>query len=223
MNCQEVQALVEEAIDDRLPEPCKRKVARHLACCESCKAFFAAEKSEHAALFRALNDVSDIPPPPVGPKTLAARLVKSVPALAKKAGRLAVPLWLKRVAVLAILCGGAAFAAWIGTTVAGSRLDDDGLAGRSPSDGNLSSTPKGEQQVKRTMLAASSAIAILAVPPIQGASSVEAAFDSFSSECSTTAGAAAGAFLSRYRTTGETDPLPSFSSFEPKGLYLFFK
>ena len=55
MNCQEVQALVEEAIDNRLSEPCKSKVAQHLARCASCKALFAAEKSEHAALFRALN------------------------------------------------------------------------------------------------------------------------------------------------------------------------
>ena len=222
MNCQEVQALVEEAIDNRLPEPCKRKVTQHLARCESCKALFAAEKKEHAALFRALNDVSDIPPPTVSQKALAAHLVKSVPTLTKKAGHVAVPLWLKRAAVLALLCGGGALAAWIG---GGFDWDSRHLDGDTDWDscqlggGTPSTEPEGEPQVKRTLLAASTAM-MLATPPSQGASSAEAAFDSFSSEYRTSAEAGADAFLSRYRTTEETDALSSFNSFEPKGLYI---
>ena len=227
MNCQEVQELIEEAIDNRLSEPCKRKVAQHLARCASCKALFAAEKSEHAALFRALNDVSDIPPPTVSPKALASRLVAATPSLTKKAGHVAAPLWLKRAAALAILCGGAALAAWIGGTIDWeSRVPNDaenGLASRPPDGASLtpSPEPEGEPKVKRTLLAATAAT-LLSTPPTQGASSAEATFDSFSSEFRTSAAAEASAFLSRFRTTEETDALASFNSFEPQGLYIIF-
>ncbi len=214
MNCQEVQALVEEAIDNRLSEPCKRKVTQHLARCASCKALLAAEKSEHAALFRALNDVSDIPPSSLSQAALASRLVAATPSLTKKAGHMTMPLWLKRAAVLAILCGGAALAAWIGGS-----FDSES---RPPGGDTPSPEPEGEPQVKRTILAASTAV-MLVTPPTQGASSAEATFDSFSSEYRPSAEAEAETFLSRYRTTGEPDALSSFNSFEPKGLYIIFK
>jgi len=222
MNCQEVQALVEEAIDNRLSEPCKRKVTQHIARCASCKALFAAEKSEHAALFRALNDVSDIPPPTISPQVLATRLVKSVPALTKKAGHVTVPLWLKRAAVLAILCGGAALAAWIGTTMesrqAGGDMENRHLGGETiPSA--PTSTPEGEPQVKRTLLVASTAM-MLATPPTQGASSAEATFDSFSSECRTSVEVGADTFLSRFRTIEDSDALASFNSKKPQGFII---
>ena len=227
MNCQKVQELIEEAIDNRLSEPCKRKVAQHLARCASCKALFAAEKSEHAALFRALNDVSDIPPPRLSQAAFASRLVAAMPSLTKRAGHVAMPLWLKRAAALAILCGGAALAAWIGTTIDWeSRVpsnDENGLASRPP-DGTSPTPypePEGEPHVKRTLLAATAAT-LLSTPPAQGASSAEATFDSFSSAFRTSAAAEASAFLSRYRTTEETDALASFNSFEPKGLYIIF-
>ena len=224
MNCQEVQELIEEAIDNRLPEPCKRKVAQHLARCASCKALFAAEKSEHAAFFRALNDVSDIPPPSLSQSAFASRLVAATPSLTKRAGHVAVPLWLKRAAALAILCGGAALAAWIGTTMESRHLGGDSnwesrhLGGETPTP---SPDPEGELQVKRTLLAATAAT-LLSTPPAQGASSAEATFDSFSSEYRTSAEAGASALLSRFRTTEETDALASFNSFEPKGLYIIF-
>lgn len=227
MNCQEVQALVEEAIDNRLPEPCKRKVTQHLARCASCKALFAAEKSEHAALFRALNDVSDIPPPTISPQVLAARLVKSVPALTKKAGHVTVPLWLKRAAVLAILCGGAALAAWIGTTMEIRHLGGD-MENRDMESRHLggetipsapTSTPEGEPQVKRTLLVTSTAM-MLATPPTQGASSAEATFDSFSSECRTSVEVGADTFLSRFRTIEDSDALASFNSKKPQGFII---
>ncbi len=225
MNCQEVQALVEEAIDNRLSEPCKRKVTQHLARCASCKALFAAEKSEHAALFRALNDVSDIPPPSLSQAAFASRLVAATPSLTKRAGHVAAPLWLKRAAALAILCGGAALAAWIGGSLDwDSRQLGDGEAGlesRPPGGDTPSPEPEGEPHVKRTLLAATAAT-LLSTPPAQGASSAEATFDSFSSEYRTSAEAGADAFLSRFRTTEETDALASFNSFEPKGLYIIF-
>ena len=223
MNCQEIQALVEEAIDNRLPEPCKRKVAQHLARCASCKALFAAEKSEHAAFFRALNDVSDIPPPSLSQSAFASRLVAATPSLTKRAGHVAVPLWLKRAAVLAILCGGAALAAWIGTTMENRHLggDRENRDMESRHLGGDTPEPEGEPQVKRTLLAATTAV-MLATPPAQGASSAEATFDSFSSEFRTSAAAEASTFLSRFRTTEETDALASFNSFEPKGLYIIF-
>ena len=226
MNCQEVQELIEEAIDNRLSEPCKRKVAQHLARCASCKALFAAEKSEHAAVFRALNDVSDIPTPTISPQVLAARLVKSVPVLTKKAGHVTVPLWLKRAAVLASLCGGAALAAWIGTTMesrlSGDNMESRHLGGDTPAI--VSPKTEGEEEMKPKQLAAvMSAATALAATPAQGTSSAEATFDSFSSEFRTSAIAEASTFLSRYRSIEETDTLASFNSFEPKGLYIIFK
>ena len=225
MNCQEVQELIEEAIDNRLSEPCKRKITQHLARCASCKALFAAEKSEHAALFRALNDVSDIPPPTLSPKALAARLVESMPSLTKRAGHVAVPLWLKRAAVLAILCGGAALAAWIGTTMESRHLGGDmenrdmesrHLGGETPTP---TPQPEGEPQVKRTLLVATAAT-LLSAPPAQGASSAEATFDSFSSEFRTSATVEASTFLPRYRTIEDSDALSSFDSREPQGLII---
>jgi len=234
MNCQEVQALVEEAIDNRLSEPCTRKVTQHLARCTSCKALFTAEKSEHAAVFRALNDVSDIPPPSLSQAAFASRLVAATPSLTKRAGHVAVPLWLKRAAALAILCGGAALAAWIGTTMESRHLGGDMAPPQSGGDmesrhlgGDTflptpSPEPEGEPQVKRTLLAATAAT-LLSAPPAQGTSSAEATFDSFSSEFRTSATVEAATFLSRFRTTEETDALASFNSFEPKGLYIIIQ
>jgi len=222
VNCQEVQALVEEAIENRLSASCRRKVNLHLSRCAECRAFLAAEKSEHAALFRALNDVSDIPPPTISPQVLATRLVKSVPALTKKAGHVTVPLWLKRAAVLAILCGGAALAAWIGTTMesrqAGGDMENRHLGGETiPSA--PTSTPEGEPQVKRTLLVASTAM-MLATPPTQGASSAEATFDSFSSEYRTSVEVGADTFLSRFRTIVDSDALAAFNSKKPQGFII---
>ena len=222
MNCQEVHELIEEAIDNRLPEPCKRKVAQHLVRCASCKALFAAEKSEHAAFFRALNDVSDIPPPSLPQAAFASRLVAATPSLTKRAGHVAVPLWLKRAAALAILCGGAALAAWIGTTMESRQAGDDMESRHLGGDTFLptpSPEPEGEPQVKRTLLAATAAT-LLSATPAQGTSSAEATFDSFSSEFRTSATVETDAFLSRYRTVEDSDALSSFDSREPQGLII---
>ena len=103
MNCQEIQALVEEAVENRLSASCRRKVNLHLSRCAECRAFLAAEQTEHAAWFRALNDVSDIPPPATSSAALASRLAAAAIPAAKRAGSITVPLWLKRAAVLALL------------------------------------------------------------------------------------------------------------------------
>ena len=236
MNCQEVQALVEEAIENRLSASCRRKVNLHLSRCAECRAFLAAEQTEHAAWFRALNDVSDIPPPATSSAALASRLAATAIPAAKRAGSIIVPLWLKRAAAIMLLCGGAALAAWIGTTMESRNLDDNGLASRSPSgDSDWDSrhlggetlplapastpTPEGEPQVKRTLLAATATIA-LAATPAQGTSSAEATFDSFSSEFRTSASAEAMTFLSRFRTVEYSDALSSFDSREPQGLII---
>ena len=215
MNCQEIQALVEEAVENRLSASCRRKANLHLSRCAECRAFLAAEKSEHAALFRALNDVSDIPPPATSPAALASRLAAAAIPAAKRAGSITVPLWLKRAAAIMLLCGGAALAAWIGTTMESRHLGGETL----PLVPASTPTPEGEPQVKRTLLAATATIA-LAATPAQGTSSAEATFDSFSSEFRTSASAEAMTFLSCFRTVQYSDALSSFDSREPQGLII---
>ena len=213
MNCQEVQALVEEAIENRLSASCRRKVNLHLSRCAECQAFFAAEQTEHAAWFRALNDVSDIPPPTTPTAALASRLAAAAIPVTRRAGSITVPLWLKRAAAIMLLCGGAALAAWIGTT-----MESRHLGGDTPSS---KTTSEGEPEMKPKQLAGvMSATIALAMPPAQGSSSGEATFDSFSSEFRTSASAEAMTFLSRFRTVEYSDALSSFDSREPQGLII---
>ena len=56
MNCMEVRALVEDALDDSLTGNRKRTLALHLSRCDDCRAFFAAEREEHRRWFRAMNE-----------------------------------------------------------------------------------------------------------------------------------------------------------------------
>ena len=220
MNCQEIHALVDETIENRLSASYRRKVNLHLSHCAECRAFLAAEKSEHAAWFRALNDISDIPPPATSSAAFAARLVSAAIPAAKRAGSITVPLWLKRAAALAILCGGAALAAWIGGVWTEDSEPSVVTAARSASAPyQAADVPEGEPQVKRTLLAATTAV-MLATPSAQGTSSAEATFDSFSSEFRTSATVETDAFLSRYRTVEDSDALSSFDSREPQGLII---
>ena len=220
MNCQEIQALVEEAVENRLSASCRRKVNLHLARCPDCRAFLAAEQTEHAAWFRALNDVSDIPPPTTPSAAFADRLAAAVVPASKRAGSITVPLWLKRAAAITLLCGGAALAAWIG----GELIGEDELVSSAPvSQEQASLAPEGEEEMKPKRMAAVMSVTLaLAVPPAQGSSSAEATFDSFSSEFRKSASAEAVTFLSRYRTMEESAALSSFNSTEPKGLVIIF-
>ena len=222
MNCQEVQRLVEEAIDNRLSEPCKSKVIQHLARCASCKALFAAEKRAHAALFRALNDVSDIPPPATSHSDLAARLVAATPSLTKRAGHVAMPLWLKSAAALAILCGGAALAAWIGGEWSAQTETPVEAPALSPLQNHISADqPKGEEEMKPQMMGAVMSVTMaLASPPVHGSSSAEATFDVFSSEFRTSVAAETDVFLSRFRMTADSSALAVFNSTEPQGFII---
>ena len=84
-------------------------------------------------------------------------------------------------------------------------------------------TPRrGSLLYKRILLAATATIA-LAATTVQGQSSAEATFDSFSSEFRTSASVEASVFLSRYRTIEDSDALSSFDSSEPTGFTIFVR
>ena len=117
MNCQETRKLFEDALDRRLSGGVKRKLDLHLARCRDCRKFYEAEQAEHARWFRAMNDAEAEPPHSL-PPDFADRLVAAVAAndAMDKASffrRLCLPKWLKRVACLAVLLCGVAFAATV--------------------------------------------------------------------------------------------------------------
>ena len=117
MNCQETRKLFEDALDRRLSGGVKRRLDLHLARCRDCRKFYEAEQAEHARWFRAMNDAEAEPPHSL-PPDFADRLVAAVAANEAKAKasffrRLCLPKWLKRVACLAVLLFGMAFAATV--------------------------------------------------------------------------------------------------------------
>ncbi len=117
MNCQETRKLFEDALDRRLSGGVKRKLDLHLARCRDCRKFYEAEQAEHARWFRAMNDAEAEPPHSL-PPDFADRLVAAVAANEAKVKasffrRLRLPKWLKRVACLAVLLFGVAFAATV--------------------------------------------------------------------------------------------------------------
>ena len=117
MNCQETRKLFEDALDRRLSGGVKRKLDLHLARCRDCRKFYEAEQAEHARWFRAMNDAEAEPPHSL-PPDFADRLVAAVAANEAKVKasffrRLRLPKWLKRVACLAVLLCGVAFAATV--------------------------------------------------------------------------------------------------------------
>ncbi len=117
MNCQETRKLFEDALDRRLSGGVKRRLDLHLARCRDCRKFYEAEQAEHARWFRAMNDAEAEPPHSL-PPDFADRLVAAVAAndAMDKASffrRLRLPKWLKRVACLAVLLFGVAFAATV--------------------------------------------------------------------------------------------------------------
>lgn len=117
MNCQETRKLFEDALDRRLSGGVKRKLDLHLARCRDCRKFYEAEQAEHARWFRAMNDAEAEPPHSL-PPDFADRLVAAVAANEAKVKesffrRLRVPKWLKKVACLAVLLFGVAFAATV--------------------------------------------------------------------------------------------------------------
>ncbi len=93
-----------------------------------------------------------------------------------------------------------------------SRFDGGGVA--------LSATPRRSSQLWKRILLSAIATLVLASIPVQGQSSAEATFDSFSSEFRTSASAEATTFLSRYRTVEDSAALSSFDSREPTGFII---
>ena len=117
MNCQETRKLFEDALDRRLSGGVKRRLDLHLARCRDCRKFYEAEQAEHARWFRAMNDAEAEPPHSL-PPDFADRLVAAVAANEAKVKAsffrcLRLPKWLKRVACLAVLLFGVAFAATV--------------------------------------------------------------------------------------------------------------
>ena len=117
MNCQETRKLVERAPDRRLSGGVKRNLDRHLARSRDFLKVYEAEQAEHARWFRAVYDAEAEPPHSL-PPDFADRLVAAVAANEAKVKasffrRLHLPKWLKRVACLAVLLCGVAFAATV--------------------------------------------------------------------------------------------------------------
>lgn len=126
MNCQEVRNLVEDAMDRRLSPDVKRDIELHLSRCVVCRRYFEAESREHIAWFRGLNTVDDIP---AAAPDLAERLI-AAQKKSWKAGTVRVPVCIRRVAVVAALLGGVAFAAWMGSEVLPDLNSADALSPR---------------------------------------------------------------------------------------------
>ena len=115
MNCQEARKLFEDALDRRMSSGVKRRFDLHLTRCRACRTPYEAEHAEHARWFRALNAAER---PHALPSDFADRLVAAVVANeamdnASFFRRLRLPTWLKRVACLAVLLCGVAFAATV--------------------------------------------------------------------------------------------------------------
>lgn len=119
MNCQEVRDLIETALDERLSVYDKWRMDLHLSRCRACRDLLAAERAEHAAWFRALNDVSDAPPPQTPADALAARLVASA-SIPRQNGFFRFR-WRRIAALFLFFLGGFVYASW----VVGDRLIGD--------------------------------------------------------------------------------------------------
>jgi len=109
MNCQECRSLVERFLDHALTGFAKRKVNLHLSRCADCRAYFDRRRENQALAYRALNNALANTHLPEGfsERFRAARVVPE---------RRLWPFrhrsrW-KAAALLALLLGGAAFAAW---------------------------------------------------------------------------------------------------------------
>ena len=111
MNCQQLRSRIEDVVDRRLTSEQKVQVDLHLSRCPACRAFVAAERREHQAWFKALNDTSDVPKMS---DDMMARLAREVRP-SRTAGHVALPAWARRAAVWLALLGGAAAAAWVGS------------------------------------------------------------------------------------------------------------
>ena len=124
MNCQEVQSLMEDAIDRRLTAGAKRRFDLHLAHCSSCRDRLAAEQREHTRWFNALNERPSCPE--ALPPDFADRLVSMVTmAPARRPFLQRLPRWVRIAASLAVVVSFTAIGSWIAATSTGNSDTSD--------------------------------------------------------------------------------------------------
>ena len=235
MNCQETRKLFEDALDRRLSGGVKRRLDLHLARCRDCRKFYEAEQAEHARWFRALNAAE---PPHSLPPDFADRLVAAVAANEAKVKasffrRLRLPNWLKRVACLAVLLFGVAFAATVvvdaisakesareetealeenlpGAEATADAAEAPSVASNETNYQQLTTTyqTNGENEMKKGKAAAAALalVALGAVPEVQSTTPLRSASSLYKSGCEPTEPAPASSVSS---ASGASAPLDS--------------
>lgn len=161
MNCKEAIELAEEAMDRDLPRAVKRRLDLHLSHCESCRRLFEAERAEHVRWFRIFNDPAFMRSLPPG---FADRLAEA--ALVNRPGFwFRIPRWLKRVACLALLLSGVAYAAVVArprqVEPIGPIEDPVMDFGKLPCDETLQEEET-QMNIQKTLTAAASAVVLTA-------------------------------------------------------------
>lgn len=214
MNCQETRKLFEDALDRRLSGGVKRRLDLHLARCRDCRKFYEAEQAEHARWFRAMNDAEAEPPHSL-PPDFADRLVAAVAANEAKVKasffrRLRLPKWLKRVACLAVLLCGVAFAATV-VMDAISAKESESEDSEATTNDQLPTTTyqtNGESEMKKgkATAAALALVALGAVPEVQSTTPLRAASSLYKSGCEPAEPAPASSVSS---ASGASAPLDS--------------
>ena len=237
MNCQETRKLFEDALDRRLSGGVKRRLDLHLARCRDCRKFYEAEQAEHARWFRAVNDAEAEPPHSL-PPDFADRLVAAVAANEAKVKasffrRLRLPKWLKRVACLAVLLFGVAFAATVvmdaisakesereetkaleeslpGAEAAADAAEASSVASNETNNQQLTTNDltKGESEMKKgkATAAALALVALGAVSEVQATTTPRATSSLYKSGCEPTEPAPASSVTS---ASGASAPLDS--------------
>ena len=214
MNCQETRKLFEDALDRRLSGGVKRRLDLHLARCRDCRKFYEAEQAEHARWFRAMNDAGAEPPHSLSPD-FADRLVAAVAANEAKDKasffrRLRLPKWLKRVACLAVLLFGVAFAATVVVDAIAAK-DSESEDSEATANHQLPTTTyqtNGESEMKKGKAAAAALalVALGAVPEVQSTTPPRAVSSLYKSGCEPAEPAPASSVSS---ASGASAPLDS--------------
>ena len=214
MNCQETRKLFEDALDRRLSGGVKRRLDLHLARCRDCRKFYEAEQAEHARWFRAMNDAEAEPPHSL-PPDFADRLVAAVAANEAKVKasffrRLRLPTWLKRVACLAVLLFGVAFAATVVVDAIAAK-DSESEDSEATTNDQLPTTTyqtNGESEMKKGKAAAAALalVALGAVSEVQSTTPLRAVSSLYKSGCEPTEPAPASSVSS---ASGASAPLDS--------------
>ena len=240
MNCQETRKLFEDALDRRLSGGVKRRLDLHLARCRDCRKFYEAEQAEHARWFRAMNDAEAEPPHSL-PPDFADRLVAAVAANEAKGKasffrRLHLPKWLKRVACLAVLLCGVAFAATVVVDAIAAK-DSESEDSEATANHQLPTTTyqtNGESEMKKGKAAAAALalVALGAVPEVQSTTPPRAVSSLYKSGCepaepapasSVSSASGASAPLDSRAAQSATSEAVAFSSDGVPGVTIIFR